>query len=473
MSEDKWIDTPGLRNLLDKDVPDAAKCLTTPEVYKPILIVGPTGCGKSFIKDRILRKSGIDPERTPVINCANLTETFLETELFGHVKGAFTGAVTSKKGLLELGFKALVFDEIGMLSDYLQSKLLTFFESGMYRKVGSVKDSKSETKIVAMTNVELESLKLRQDLIYRCKVITIEGLYARRQDVITLLHHFAPNVRWTRSDLLRLLTYHWPGNIRQLRDLALEAEGHSEEILNHKGPWAGVLTWFNYYSLVLGSSRFSPNMGFNALAPYLKNLPRCLFDPKLDQEIREFCPHLSFLEAEMGDWIDLEALDERKPGSVQQLTPHEQDLGVEWFLWCVLFRQKAGQKEDIFDSIAQSHPTSRRLKYRTQFMCDQHKERRFTNLCDKIDELLYSKTPGQDIAIGVSDQHLESGKSNLTAIIERERAFEVVADIMEPREYERRWTERCIQRGMKASEVAKKYSMNRDTVKTKFRRYKS
>jgi transcriptional regulator with PAS, ATPase and Fis domain len=193
---------------------------------KPILIQGESGTGKELVAKALHRASPLSDKPLVVINCAALPETLLETELFGHEKGAFTGAVASKPGLFEVADGGTLFiDEIGELAVGLQAKLLRVLEDGSLRRVGSVKEQRVNVRLLAATNrdleVELGTGRFREDLYYRINVLTIvlPPLRERRDDIPQLLEHFAgDDWRWNNEFLEALKNYSWPGNIRQLRN---------------------------------------------------------------------------------------------------------------------------------------------------------------------------------------------------------------------------------------------------------------
>jgi DNA-binding NtrC family response regulator len=191
---------------------------------KAILIQGESGTGKELVA-RALHHSSLRAEKPMVvINCAALPETLLESELFGHEKGSFTGAVSTKAGLFETADGGTVFiDEIGEMPGPLQAKLLRVLEDGSLRRVGSLKERRVNVRLLAATNRDLgrdvEEGRFRQDLFYRINVMSLElpPLRERLGDIPLLVAHFlGPD--WDIEDeaLHRIEAYHWPGNVRQL-----------------------------------------------------------------------------------------------------------------------------------------------------------------------------------------------------------------------------------------------------------------
>ncbi|BBO34320.1 sigma-54-dependent transcriptional regulator [Lacipirellula parvula] len=191
---------------------------------RPILIQGESGTGKELVARALHEASGLADKPLVIINCAALPEALLESELFGHEKGAFTGAVAAKEGLFEVADGGTLFvDEIGELAASLQAKLLRVLEDGSLRRVGSVKERRVRVRLIAATNrdlaKEVQAGRFREDLFYRINVLTIAlpALRDREGDIERLVRHFL-GFEWKIEDpVLRLLTsYSWPGNVRQL-----------------------------------------------------------------------------------------------------------------------------------------------------------------------------------------------------------------------------------------------------------------
>jgi DNA-binding NtrC family response regulator len=191
---------------------------------KPILIQGESGTGKELVARALHDASSRAEKPLVVINCAALPEQLLESELFGHEKGAFTGATTSKPGLFEVADGGTLFiDEIGELSPTLQPKLLRVLEDGSLRRVGSLKEHRVDVRIVVATNrdmaKEVEAKRFREDLFYRINImtITLPPLRERSGDIQLLANHFAGAGWEFGPDCLDVISrYSWPGNVRQL-----------------------------------------------------------------------------------------------------------------------------------------------------------------------------------------------------------------------------------------------------------------
>jgi two-component system response regulator HydG len=202
----------------------------------PVLLLGETGTGKGVVA-RALHAEGHRAEGPfVVLNCAAIPDSLLESELFGHVRGAFTGASSDRAGLFEQADHGTLFlDEIGEMPLQLQAKLLHVIESGELRRVGSNKNHRVDVRIVAATHRDLRARcevgLFREDLLYRLDVVSIEvpSLRERIEDVPKLVDHFlvrartrAPRARLSRLSkeaLDVLMNYGWPGNVRELEHL--------------------------------------------------------------------------------------------------------------------------------------------------------------------------------------------------------------------------------------------------------------
>src|SRR5947207_2137402 len=214
-----------------------------------VLILGESGTGKELLARAIHRNSPRANRPFVAINCAALTETLLESELFGHEKGAFTGAVAQKKGKLEVAAGGTVFlDEIGEMAPLLQAKLLRVLQERQMERVGGIQTVKLDIRVVAATNRDLEEEvrqgRFRRDLYYRLNVVTLKcpPLRDRPEDILTLANHFAkrfaencgrPITGIAPAARAYLQSYSWPGNVRELEN-ALERAvvlGSSDSIL--------------------------------------------------------------------------------------------------------------------------------------------------------------------------------------------------------------------------------------------------
>lgn len=203
---------------------------------KPVLIVGERGTGKELIAARLHYLSGRWDQEYVKMNCAAISETLLETELFGHDAGAFTGASKTHKGRFERADKGSLFlDELATTSPLVQEKLLRVIEYGEFERVGGNKTMVTDVRLIAATNEDLPSLaasgQFREDLLDRLAfdVITLPPLRARPEDIILLAEHFAMSMAsdlghdffagFTSQAYDDLQDHDWPGNIRELKNV--------------------------------------------------------------------------------------------------------------------------------------------------------------------------------------------------------------------------------------------------------------
>jgi len=189
----------------------------------PVLVMGESGTGKELVARAIHRASGLGP--FVAVNCAALPDDLLESELFGHERGAFSGAVKDKPGLFEAADTGVLFlDEIGDLPLALQPKLLRALESGEIRRVGSTVTRTVQARVIAATNKDLEAQvregKFREDLYWRLNVLSVHvpALREHAADIPLLVEHFAGGVSVTPEAMARMTEHPWPGNVRELRN---------------------------------------------------------------------------------------------------------------------------------------------------------------------------------------------------------------------------------------------------------------
>jgi DNA-binding NtrC family response regulator len=233
----------------------------------PILLLGESGTGKDLIANAIHANSSRSENRLVAINCAGLSETLLEDELFGHVKGAYTGATSDRPGRFEHADGGTLFlDEVGDMPMAMQAKLLRVLENGEMVRVGSNEPIRVDVRIISATNTNLthrvSEHKFREDLYFRIKgvTITVPPLRERREDIPLLVEHFIrqasgrqeTQVKGITTEARRLLMAHqWPGNVRQLRSVIenmmvlatgeqLTVEDLPEEVYRQPGEAAGA-----------------------------------------------------------------------------------------------------------------------------------------------------------------------------------------------------------------------------------------
>jgi DNA-binding NtrC family response regulator len=216
---------------------------TIAPTHSTILVTGETGTGKEVVARAIHHSGGRRAHRFVALNCSAIPETLLEAELFGHVRGAFTGAVGNRQGRLEQAHKGTLFlDEVGTMSAALQMKLLRVLQEREFERVGDSHTTKVDVRVIAATNSDLGRLvaegQFREDLFYRLNVIPVQlpPLRERKEDIPLLVQHFldkfqaerqadassarpaTPELAVSQEGMRRLMAYQWPGNVRQLEN---------------------------------------------------------------------------------------------------------------------------------------------------------------------------------------------------------------------------------------------------------------
>jgi len=240
--------TPAMRELHDlvRRVADADV---------PVLVLGETGTGKGLVARAVHTESRRARRPFVAVNCAAMPESLLESELFGHVRGAFTGAISSRSGLFETADGGTLFlDEIGEMSPALQAKLLTVLETGRFRPVGDTRERSADVRLITATHRDLRAAaaekRFREDLLFRLDVVSLEipALRYRRDDIPLLAEHFlkqalerrpsCPVRRFSAEAMQALLDYPWPGNVRELAHVVerVVVLGQQEEVTRAELP---------------------------------------------------------------------------------------------------------------------------------------------------------------------------------------------------------------------------------------------
>jgi len=314
---DKKVVDIGVEDYLDYDYQTYSKKML--DVYKlvgkvartdiSVLITGETGTGKEIIANMIHEKSSRSSNPFVAVNVASIPKDLIESELFGHVKGAFTGALADKKGKFEEADRGTIFlDEIGEMELALQSKILRVLQNKELSRVGSNKTIKLDVRVIAATNKDLEKMVMeglfREDLFYRLNVVEIHlpPLRDRKEDIPILVAHFLKKYRDIKSVQLKVdegvlelfKKYNWPGNIRELENViqysivnanqnTITVDDLPEKIKSVRMLDDGDSLSDRLYELSKHLIDYSQITGsFNAYSEYLKIVERPLFMASLE-----------------------------------------------------------------------------------------------------------------------------------------------------------------------------------------------
>lgn len=259
---------PGLNRALTKAMQVAPTDIS-------VLVSGESGVGKEFIPKIIHAQSARKHNNYIVVNCGAIPEGTIDSELFGHEKGAFTGATTTRKGYFEVADKGTIFlDEVGELPLPTQVRLLRVLESGEFMKVGSSNVQKTDVRIVAATNVKMKEAvdkgKFREDLYYRLNTVQIDmpALRNRKEDIPLLFRKFVadfaakykmPPLEVSSEAMQYIVNYPWPGNIRQLKNFAEEISVVEKDRNVSLEKVKGYLPYQNSVPVLVGSDKSSSN----------------------------------------------------------------------------------------------------------------------------------------------------------------------------------------------------------------------
>jgi DNA-binding NtrC family response regulator len=300
-----------------------------------VLITGETGTGKELAARAIHHSSPRRGHRFVAINCSAIPETLLEAELFGHVRGAFTGAVVTRQGRLEQAQKGTLFlDEIGTMSPALQAKLLRVLQEREFERVGDSHSIKIDVRVIAATHSDLARMvadgSFRQDLYYRLHVIPVKlpALRERRDDIPLLVQHFLqrlcgelgrPTVTVSQDALRRLMSHSWPGNVRQLENIVERAltfsQGRPQIEVADLGPEIG-----DGNQVVLADGPWLPDEGLDFEA-YIGGLELALIRRSLERTRGNKRQAAKLLNLKRTTLIEkLKRLEPRTDGDVQKLS---------------------------------------------------------------------------------------------------------------------------------------------------------
>ncbi|AQR97472.1 MULTISPECIES: sigma-54 interaction domain-containing protein [Clostridium] len=253
------------------------ECKRAARTIFPVLIIGETGTGKEILANGF-HSEGMESFSPFIkINCTAIPDELLESELFGYEKGAFTGAVSTKKGKFELASGgSILLDEIGDMNLRLQSKLLRVLEERVYERIGGNKLLPLNARVIASTNKDLKELckegKFRQDLYYRLNTIEIKvpPLRDRKDDIPLLIEHFIHqnnlNVSFSNEALEIFFKYNWPGNIRELRNVVNRLSvNYSKKEIKPEHLQQVIKDYFNLSSTLTDENLFQPQTSSTSL----------------------------------------------------------------------------------------------------------------------------------------------------------------------------------------------------------------
>jgi transcriptional regulator with GAF, ATPase, and Fis domain len=298
----------------------------------PVLILGETGTGKELVLNELHRQSARSKNNLVKVNCAAIQDTLLESELFGHVKGAFTDASTKKLGKLQIADRGtLVLDEISNMSYAIQAKILRVVENQQFEMVGGTESFNINTRFISASNKDLLQLidqnKFREDLYYRLSTITltIPPLRDRIEDIPLLVKYYVTHYmeKYIKQDIIKsvstralekLYSYHWPGNVRELKSvleqavLFCETKQITEEliILNRKN--TGDLNTFNPPTFISKSIGDLDAFDSQKLITYMvRHLSTNGYSKKMTDAIEDI--ELAWIEHSLGnsDYVQQEA----------------------------------------------------------------------------------------------------------------------------------------------------------------------
>jgi len=511
--KDKCVETPGMRHVFGDLVLLAADLLSSQEKRNPVMLIGPTGCGKRFILKRIREKlNWTDKTEFLLMNCAAMTGTMFDVEMYGYEPGAYTGASEQgSKGALGSNYKLIILDEVNSLKEHMQAKLLTVLDEGIYRRVGGTKNLTSKSQILAMCNANLEDRPFRDDFYRRFELIPIPPLHERRTDILVYLREWCPEIVWRRKDLLLLLCYDWPGNVRQLDRFTRAVIRHYHQRSENDKEYRIRLRGFkdpSVYPYGLSDLDTKPHITFKPIDIYDIVHPVDAVEirfqrfeelsdvgSRLLREMNKKCPLFCTLKAKRltldhkldfeDDWLDLKEIkDMRSLNDLDAIieieasnSNREQLLAswqFDWETWCRLYSQGSASPTDILTRILEGKIDDALYAryFFPGFPCvprdfDQYIEEfevrnKLMLLINIIKGIVYKAgDPLHQAADETAPVEVVTNGEDL----EFNRALRLVCDKITPDEFKKRWLGRLVELGAKPAEVARKFvGLNRTTV---------
>ncbi len=345
LGETQWFCPKGIKYVFDELIPEAADVLKS-DNKSPVMVTGPTGVGKTHITWKIIKGANIPEDKVKRVNCASFTPELADSEFFGHEKGAFTGATKPRKGLLDDSkHDLIVFEELGTLPTYIQAKLLVYLETGEIRRLGKDENqlATANVKIMGVTNSRPDSTVFREDFLYRFYVIAIPGLHQRRHDIPQLLQHFVPRFRWSRLDVLRLMCYNWPGNMRQFLRFTNLVKRYKSKVKKLDS----VLEWFDQrFIRILDTIPRGPG---TPGVPHMKGL----------QELKDwYLSDATNIWRQIGTKLPHFSLFSENDEVIYRPQFKYKDLEKDWDEWCLIVGQDKFADKDLWECLIRRERTA-------------------------------------------------------------------------------------------------------------------
>jgi len=472
-----------MKYVLEELVPMAADILRAEDSHEPVMIVAPTGSGKQHIAGTIADQAGFTSDRVLYQNCAAIPKELMESELFGHEKGSFTGAVANQKGILESDeTKLVILDEINSLPRYLQAKLLTFLDSGIYRRLGNRTNNESKVKILGMSNADMQRRPFREDFYFRFRVIPVPPLYKRRTDILVFLREWCPNILWKRKDIMRLLSYNWPGNVRELKRFADLVNWNCYAITSSYDYTMGVLQWFEehmFYQFEIKSESYFAGVPDYASLEILYdglNQPRFNLFPAIQKYCPLICPRQPDDLVDLSEITDLRVFNTTGEFHLAKLKQKGHILSgwkMDWETWCSLFHQDSESEDDVLTNIIERKWP--KLNWKTA------RSRGLINV-SQVEALdFYELTASVQYALdnppirAMTPDEVEKLKNRPPSTTPQQSETTIPDEVhsrFNPEDYKDQWIRQLLDQGAQPADVARTYGLNRKTVAQWFRQHK-